>query len=72
MFELNDQRLSIALTLLNHPRLLELNKDHANHLKARNRLSLLINNFQRNGEYITDFEFKYFLHNFLSSVFDFT
>lgn len=60
MFELNDQRLSIALTLLNHPLLIEANKDHASHLKARNRLSLLINNVKRNAEYITDFEFKHF------------
>ena len=60
MFELNDQRLSIALTLLNHPRLIEANKDHASHLKARNRLSLLINNVKRNAEYITDYEFKHF------------
>ncbi|WP_455366181.1 M48 family metalloprotease [Kaarinaea lacus] len=60
MFALNDQRLSIALTLLNHPILMERNPDHAQHLKARNRLSLLINNFKRNAEYVTDFEFAYF------------
>ncbi|WP_455207615.1 M48 family metalloprotease [Kaarinaea lacus] len=60
MFELNDQRLSIALTLLNHPKLIDKNTDHAQHLKTRNRLSLLINNIKRNAEYITDFEFKHF------------
>jgi Zn-dependent protease with chaperone function len=60
MFELNDQRLSIALTLLNHPRLIDTNADHANHLKTRNRLSLLINNVKRNAEHISYFEFKHF------------
>ncbi|HEY5603113.1 MAG TPA: M48 family metalloprotease [Gammaproteobacteria bacterium] len=60
MFELNDQRLSIALTLLNHPELIGRNADHASHLKARNRWSLLINNFKRNTRFITDFEFKHF------------
>lgn len=60
MFSLNDQRLSIALTLLNHPVLMERNADHAQHLKARNRLSLLINNFKRNAEHVTDFQFAYF------------
>jgi len=60
MFDLNDQRLSIALTLLNHPRLIDRNADHANHLKARNRLSLLINNVKRNAEHITNFECEHF------------
>ncbi|MCI0507335.1 MAG: M48 family metalloprotease [Gammaproteobacteria bacterium] len=60
MFALNDQRLSIALTLLNHPALIGANAEHAQHLKARNRMSLLINNFKRNAEFITDFEFKHF------------
>ncbi|MGD8640212.1 MAG: M48 family metalloprotease, partial [Gammaproteobacteria bacterium] len=67
MFELNDQRLSIALTLLNHPRLIERNREHAHHLKMRNRLSLLINNFKRNTETILNFESRKFrLMSFLS------
>ncbi|MGD8566547.1 MAG: M48 family metalloprotease [Gammaproteobacteria bacterium] len=60
MFELNDQRLSIALTLLNHPKLIGRNREHAHHLKMRNRLSLLINNFKRNTDTIIDFEYKKF------------
>lgn len=60
MFALNDQRLSIALTLLNHPKLIGRNKEHAHHLKMRNRLSLLINNFKRNTDTIIDFEYKKF------------
>jgi len=65
MFALNDERLSIALTLVNHPVLLERNPDHAQHLKIRNRYSLLINNFKRNTEYVTDFELAYFKLNAL-------
>ena len=60
LFELNDTRLSIALTLLNHPKLIGLNREHAHHLKMRNRLSLLINNFKRNTDTIIDFEYKKF------------
>ncbi|WP_455222938.1 M48 family metallopeptidase, partial [Kaarinaea lacus] len=67
MFELNDERLSIALTLVNHPVLMERNPDHAQHLKIRNRFSLLINNFKRNTEYVTDFESAYFKLNALLS-----
>jgi len=59
-FQLNDQRLSIALTLLNHPQILDANSAHAAHLKNRNRLSLLVNNFNRNAEIIADFSMRHF------------
>ena len=60
MFELNDQRLSIALTLLNHPGISDVDKEYAQHLKTRNRLSLLVNNVKRNAESVTEFKFKHF------------
>jgi len=60
LFQLNDERLSVALTLLNHPQLLEANPEHAAQLKTRNRLSLLVNNIKRNTDTITDFAMKHF------------
>ena len=55
MFAINDQRLSIALTLLNHPKAIEANPEHAHHLKTRNHLSLLVNNIRRNAQTIVEF-----------------
>jgi Zn-dependent protease with chaperone function len=59
MFEINDRRMSIALTLLNHPVILEADHEHAHHLKIRNRFSLLVNNIKRNAETIIEFRLNH-------------
>ena len=69
LFEVNDRRMSIALTLLNHPIVLEANPDHAQHLKIRNHFSLLINNIRRNAETIVEYRQKFYrLASFLACV----
>jgi len=69
LFEVNDRRMSIALTLLNHPIVLEADPDHAQHLKIRNRFSLLINNIKRNANTIVEYRHRFLrLVSFLSCV----